>query len=625
LHAVLSLLLVASLLLLLFRKHPPVMHRAFVPLASGVITLLVFEVLPRCMVLRVEGFTSVPSYFGWALLGLSVSASALMMREPSSTTERSYSPNLHFAVPLASTGMVGFFLVNTFLAPEVWSGHIRTLLVATFAALLLLVLRQTIMARDNLRLAQAMSEAKEAAESANAARLHFLANISHDLRTPLNGILGSVQILLREVSITPKQRDLLRTVQGSAEHLRNLITDLLDLSKLEADRLELSPSAFDLGGFLDELVKSFAPDVEKKQIRLELAPTGDLPRWIECDRKRLQQILGNLVHNAIKFTDRGTVRLRAQRHDPDLVFEVADTGCGILPDKLPELFQPFHVVGDNSIKLEGTGLGLSISRKLARRMGGDITVQSIVAKGSTFTVRIPLHESKPVVEVRRTVVDYQGRRRRILIVDDQPANRLVLRNMLEPLDFLVDEAEDADAAIKALQFSKPDVVLLDLMMPGVDGFELLEQIKAMKILREPPCIAISAMFGDEVEARCRQAGFQQLINKPVNLDILTDALHQHAGIEWTYGIIQAAPAADGRAQPPLPFKPPPPAELAAFLDLARRGFVRNLQSRADQLAHAHPDMAPFATRVSSYVRDFKVKELADWLANLATKADHGSS
>ncbi len=625
LYAFFSLLLTSTLVLMPFRTHEGAVSRGLHLLAGGIIVLVVAEVVPHCMGLAEAGLGAPPVFTGWALATLAIGIHAGLAREQTGAAPAEAPPQSRVAMPFAAIGLLAVLVFVGLTSPEQISANIHLFLVAMFAGFILVVIRQTVIARENFGLALEMQRAKEAAESANSVRLQFLANISHDLRTPLNGVLGCTQILLREKTMGSKQRELLKTIQGCAEHLRNLINDLLDLSKLEADKLELAPSPFDLKGLLAALIKTFALEAETKRITLELEQAADLPDWIKCDRKRLQQILGNLVHNAIKFTDHGRVKVRARVAGPALIFDVIDTGCGILPDKIGELFQPFHVVDERSIRLEGTGLGLSICKKLANKMGGDISVTSKLGKGSTFSVVVPLTLAAPVVEVQRTVVDYQGRRRRVLIVDDNPANRIVLRTMLEPLDFLVHEADGAASAHEQISQAQPDIVLMDLMMPGVDGFTLCRQIRDMDILRMPVLLAVSAMAGDEVLERCRQAGFADLLNKPVHLDGLVDALRVHAGIEWTYGVIQPAPVSLDEGPADEPIVAPPPEEVSAFLDLARRGVVRNIETRAEELARTHPEYTPFARRVARYARDFKLKELGEWLTTLTTHQSHGSA
>ncbi|MBE2215159.1 MAG: response regulator [Opitutaceae bacterium] len=622
----LSLLLLSSLLLMPYRAREAGVASGLRILGAGVLALIAGEIVPYCYALaRVERFESTPTCYGWTLLLLSIGLHARLARGPQAKPQDERTVQSRVSVPYAAIGLIAVLLITAVLPTSNYREYTHLYLFAVFAAFLLVVVRQTVIARENLTMVLEMQRAKEIAESANNARLQFLANISHDLRTPLNGVLGCAQILLREKTMNSKQRELLKTIQGCAEHLRNLINDLLDLSKLEADKLELAPSPFDLKALLAALIKTFALEAETKKIVLELDQAPDLPDWIKCDRKRLHQILGNLVHNAIKFTDHGRVKVRARVNAGALIFEVIDTGCGIMPDKIGELFQPFHVVDERSIKLEGTGLGLSICKKLANKMGGDISVTSRPGKGSTFSVVVPLALATPVVEEQRTVVDYQGRRRRVLIVDDNAANRAVLRAMLEPLDFLIHEADGAEATRAQISQAQPDIVLMDLMMPGTDGFTLCAEILEMDVLRLPVLIAVSAMAGEDVLQRCRKAGFADLLNKPVHLDAIVNALRVHAGIEWTYGVLQPPPIAAEDSTPLEQIVAPPAEEVSAFLDLARRGVVRNIETRAEQLAHAHPEYSSFARRVARYARDFKLKELGEWLSSLSTSQAHGSA
>lgn len=625
-HTVASLMMIGAVLLILFRPHPAVSSKTLNPIAAGVAILILTEVIPASAAINSTGDQIEPTFVGWPLFALALAIAAQSYNRNVNANNPPDSSTIYFTVPFATTALVGFLLFTTLISPELWDAHATAMLPATFIALVLIVLRQSLIARENLLMAGEMTKAKEIAETANNSRLQFLANISHDLRTPLNGVLGCSQILLREKTFDRKQRGLLKTMQGCAEHLRNLINDLLDLSKLEADRLELAPDPCDLQGFLDSLIRTFTLEAQDKGITLRVESKPDVPAWIRCDRKRLQQILGNLIHNSIKFTDLGGVWLRTRVAASTIIFEIQDTGCGIHPDAMKDLFQPFHVVDEKSIKLEGTGLGLSISKKLAQKMKGDIEVQSTLGKGTKFTLHFPLVECAPQVEVQRTVVDYQGRRRRVLIVDDRPANRIVLRSLLEPIDFFVDEAGNAEETFKILEHSLPDLILMDLMMPGMDGFELCKKVRELKLARTIPCVAISAMSGDEVEKRCRDAGFLQLLNKPVNLDMLLGALQSHAGVEWTYGVLQPSPEEKGKQlvlEEPAEIVPPPPKELTEFINLARRGVVRAIENRAEQLAINSPEHAAFAKRVTIYTGGFRIKELTEWLGSFSPEFANG--
>ena len=619
-HTILTLGLLSLLPLVFLRRHESLSHNVISPITAGVILLIATEIVPTCHSLGIDAFPEEPMFFGWTLFALSIAVGFRAVAQKKEEHPGGQRRNTLVALPFAATGLVGLLLVTSIINRDIWIENASILLPSVFLALVLVVVRQTRIAHEKLRMAQEMQSAKEIAETANSSRLQFLANISHDLRTPLNGILGCAQILLRDKDINPKQRELLKTSQSCAEHLRTLINDLLDLSKLESGRLELAPTAFDLHAFLTELIGSFHLAAENKNIILELEPHAAPPRWITCDRRRLHQILGNLIHNAIKFTVRGAVTVKASGATGTLTFAIKDTGCGILPDKLDDLFKPFHVVDEKSIQLEGTGLGLSISKKLAETMGGDITVSSVYGKGSVFTVQLPLIEAAPVVEVQRTIVDYHGHRRRILIVDDKAENRVILRSIIEPLDFLVMEAGGGAEALERLQFAKPDVLILDLMMPEMDGFELCRRVRALNLPTAPVCIALSAMAGEDVYDRCRAAGFADWVRKPLNFEMLLESLHVHAGIEWVYGLIKPGP----KNSVPLeretgPLKAPAPETLLVLTDIARRGNIRIFETRLAETVARDPSLAPFQTKAQQYLSEFKIKELADWLESLSTE------
>ena len=521
---------------------------------------------------------------------------------------------IRLVFPLVTTVMVGIFLGMTLLDQERFIDYIPFALVSAFFLMSLIVLRQTVTARENLRMAEAMRNAKDTAVSASGAKMQFLANVSHDLRTPLNGVLGCAQILRRDNTLGAKQKELVRTMQSCAEHLRQLINDLLDLSKLEANKLQLVLQPFDIRVMLDGLIKTFWLEAQNKGISLELEVRDPFPEWVEGDQKRVHQILGNLLHNAIKFTEKGGVKLRVEATGDSIGFTISDTGCGIMPDRLAGLFRPFTELDEKSLKLEGTGLGLSISHKLAEMMEGTITVESIVGQGTSFQVSIPLPSTDAVVEIQKTVVDYHGRRRRILAVDDKEANLIVMRTMLEPIGFIVDTAETGSKALELARFARPDVVFLDLMMPGMDGFETASRLLAQN--RDLAIVAATAHSGEAMTERALAAGFREVVNKPIELHHLLDSIKKHAEIEWVYGVIKPTPEAERREQSMELIRPPAGIDLDDFLDLARRGYVKSLEERAERLIQEKPEFTPFARRVESMARDFKLTELAAWIETL---------
>jgi signal transduction histidine kinase/CheY-like chemotaxis protein len=322
--------------------------------------------------------------------------------------------------------------------------------------------------------ARALREAKEAADAASRAKSYFLASVSHELRTPLNGILGYTQILRRDTTLTPKQRDGVRVVHESAEHLLALINDVLDLSKIEAGRIELNPTDFHLPEFATAVERVFTPRAKEKSILFETAVASDLPAWVRADEQRLRQVVFNLLSNAVKFTKAGGVVFSLQRvgqsDGGELIrFSVSDTGPGIAPEDISKLFEPFAQVGNKATAAAtGTGLGLAISRSLVERMGGKLRVESKVGWGSRFwfEVALPVVAAAPAAHVNRRLVGYEGPRRRVLVVDDNAANRAVMVDMLAPLGFDVFEAADGLGAVREGERFKPDLVLMDLRLPA---------------------------------------------------------------------------------------------------------------------------------------------------------------
>lgn len=387
--------------------------------------------------------------------------------------------------------------------------------------------------------------AKEAAEAANRAKSLFLANMSHEIRTPMNAILGFSEFMRRDSSLTAGQRRNLDTINRSGEHLLSLINDVLEMSKIEAGRVTLRPGVFDLHGLLDDVGTMFRLRTQDRGLQLSVERRPDVPQYVVTDEGKLRQVLINLLGNAVKFTECGGIVLRtAVRATTEegfrLLLEVDDTGRGIPEDDFERIFQAFGQASGPYGAREGTGLGLTICREYVRLMGGTITVQSRLGHGSTFRVDIAVEEgqpqdaSKPVL-TRRVIGLASGEApRRILVVDDHQENRSLLARMLSGIGFQVWEAGDGAEAVRLFEEWSPDLVLMDMRMPVMDGFEATGRIKAMPRGGETPVVAVSASVFEEDRAAVLGAGCDGFLRKPVREDQILDAVREHLGVRYEY-------------------------------------------------------------------------------------------
>ncbi len=394
--------------------------------------------------------------------------------------------------------------------------------------------------------------AKERAEVANLAKSAFLANMSHDLRTPLNGILGFAQILEMDGSLTEHQRVGVGAIRQSGEHLLTLINDILDMAKIEAGKFEIFPSDFDLRKFLQIIASIIRVKAEQKpalEFVCDFAP--DLPTAIHADERRLRQVLLNLLDNAVKFTDAGQVTLRVRFIAPSrLRIEVKDSGTGMSEEQLARLFQPFEQLGDVQQRSAGTGLGLVISREFVRLMGGDIAVHSRAGVGTSFSFELDVPVAHLAVSalpsVERIVTGYRGPKKTVLVVDDVAENRAVIVKMLAHLGFDMIEAATGHDGLREAQARVPDLILMDIVLPDIGGLEVIRRLRQLPALRSVPIVAVSASASSDVQDQAVAAGANAFLPKPVDLKQLLQRTSSLLHLAWT-DVAEAASERSGRA------------------------------------------------------------------------------
>ena len=422
---------------------------------------------------------------------------------------------------------------------------------------------------ENARLFQEAELARSAAVSSSQAKSAFLASMSHELRTPLNAILGFTQLLLHEPNLTPVQQESLNTINRSGDHLLTLINDILDLSKIEAGRITLQESEFDLHHLLINVGEMFSLRVKTKGLVFRLAPEPNTPRFIHSDESKLRQILINLLGNAIKFTPRGSITLTiraeaapvgslkhaagrpALRNIPRLrlIFEVTDTGIGIPADDLERIFEPFVQSRPAARSVEGTGLGLAISREYARLLGGDITAHSRLGFGSTFHVEVLVAKAAtgdlPMAQLPSRVTGLAPGQEalRLLVAEDNDANRQLLVLLLSSVGFEVRGVEDGLEAVQAVREWKPHLVWMDIRLPVLDGFEATRQIKALGP-GAPVVIALTASVLEDERGDSLAAGCDDYLSKPYREAEIFDRLERHLGVRFTYEVTAGSAADD---------------------------------------------------------------------------------
>ncbi|PIE36509.1 hypothetical protein CSA56_00200 [candidate division KSB3 bacterium] len=503
---------------------------------------------------------------------------------------------------------------------------------------------------ERKRVEQELEAARDTAEVASRAKSEFLANMSHELRTPLNGILGYTQSLRHDQSLKEHQREEIDIMHRSGELLLLMINEILDLSKIEAGKMTLEPTMFHLSDFLKSLVELIRIRADNKGIVFEYDFSSKLPAIVYGDEKCLRQVLLNLLSNAVKFTNQGCVRFYVKNsirhHDsPSQIsqllesvrFEVEDTGIGIPPEHLEDIFSVFYQVQDTRYQVEGTGLGLAISQKLVRLMGSELFVKSVAGQGSTFWFDLVLLQElqgTDLLDVSLLPTDAAGTFRHlsgvqgaplcVLVVDDNEANRALLKAVLTPLGFEVEEAVDGQDALSKVLVHHPAIVLMDLVMPIMSGFEVAQRIRQLPGMEEEPVIiAFAANLSKQTQDESVKAGCNAYIRKPFRLETLLQLFQEQLGLEQGHIDepqdlkVEYAAGVSVSHEPYLlkeALVPPHREEIRELFRLAMRGDVKKLQERAAQIQTQGSEYSAFGKVLYRLARALQVDAIQTFLA-----------
>jgi signal transduction histidine kinase/CheY-like chemotaxis protein/purine-cytosine permease-like protein len=460
----------------------------------------------------------------------------------------------------------------------------------------------------------ALQDAKETAEAANRAKSRYVVGLSHELRTPLNAVLGYAQILERDETIRPPRQSAIKVIKRSADHLSGLIDGLLDISKIEAGRLQVYSNEINIQDFLDQIVEMFGLQAQAKGLEFEHERARSLPQYVRTDEKRLRQILVNLLSNAIKFTDEGKVRFEVGYRSQVATFTVSDTGRGIAEKDLSRIYEPFQRGEAESIRpMPGLGLGLTITQLLTNTLGGEIAAASTKGEGSIFKVRLMLSaverpNTAPAAE--KKIVSYTGPRRTLMVVDDNEDHRDLMRELLVPMDFVVLTANSGPDCLTLIDGVTPDLFLVDISMPGMSGWQLVAKLR--EIGQTAPIIMLSANIGDSSGASSGDEGHNDAIAKPVDIRRLADKLAAHLGLVWVYER-DASPAVP--ASPRKPIKSPGTSHVEDLLRLGEIGYVRGIEAKLADLARQE-EHKPFAEELGTYVQAFDLAGYMNFLTRI---------